>query len=117
MYRETILAAALSSCWSSSSSVSALDSRTHSSCAALHSACDSARASSSLTLQPTNLVPQRLARALKLPSDSEFVQHHVLFLQGDVAQVQGTPDQVDRGRQKTEGQFFLWPETTIIIII
>jgi hypothetical protein len=33
-----------------------------------------------LTLQPTNLVPQRLAFALKLPS--EFVQHCVLFLQG-----------------------------------
>ena len=33
-----------------------------------------------LTLQPTNLVPQCLACALKLPS--EFVQHRVLFLQG-----------------------------------
>ena len=71
--------AALSSCWCSSRLVSALDSRTRSSCAALRSTRDSSSSLCSLLIS-FGVVPQRLACALKL--SSEIVQHCVLFLQG-----------------------------------
>ena len=67
MYRETILAAALSSCLSSSSTVSASDSRTRSSFPAFRSASNSARASPS---SPCNLQISTLSASLVTPNSS-----------------------------------------------
>ena len=88
MYRETILAAGLLLCWCSSSSVSALDSRsTRFSCAALRSAYDSARASSSSLC---SLLISSLSASL-LPSNSPASLRSTACCScRDAARVQGT---------------------------